>query len=92
MQQIEKKSRKNTWPSPNSAPFTTTIDSGYAASSTAGTSNLVQVFYQAPFNPTDKTFASAVLAFNPAGTAGSDTTNLAAGQNYTFVNGGRYNF
>jgi len=75
----------------NQYRVTTTIDSGYAASNATQSSNLVQVLYQAPFDPTDKTFANALLAFNPAGTTGSYTTNLDAGQNYTFVNGGRYN-
>ena len=70
---------------------TTTINSGYAASDASGSSNLVQVLYQGAFDPTDTSFANAQLAFNPAGTTGSYFADLAGGQAYNFVNGGRYN-
>ncbi len=73
----------------NQYRVTNTISSGYAV--TASSSNLVQVLYTGAFDPTDKTFANAQLAYNPGGATGSYTTNLDAGQAYTFVNGGRYN-
>lgn len=73
----------------NQYRVTTTIDSGYAAATSS--SNLVQLLDQGTFDPTDKTFANAVLAYNPPGSTGSYTTNLTGGQAYTFINGGRYN-
>lgn len=75
----------------NQYRVTTIIDSGYAANNTAGTSNLVQVLYHDSFDPTDKTYANASLAYNPPGSVGSYVTSLTAGTKYTFVNGGRYN-
>ena len=73
----------------NQYRVTTTIDNGYAV--TSGSSNLVQLLDQGTFDPTDKTFANSVLAYNPAGSTGSYMTDLTGGQAYTFVNGGRYN-
>jgi len=68
---------------------TDTINSGF--NPTASSSNFVQLLNVGSFDPTDKTYANTGLVYNPPGTAGNFSVDLAGGQAYTFINAGRYN-
>ena len=69
--------------------ITDTINSGFNPTSTS--SNFVQLLNIGSFDPTDITYANTSLVYNPPGSTGNYSVDLAAGQDYTFVNAGRYN-